>query len=314
MEKDVTKESIFVREPVDNITNEILKSPSSQFILTGKRGSGRSTILYNLENRGLGSKEQTIKMSFDTCISFSENPNEYYTEKVFRHYYELMFCHQIIDYLHRHYPLIYAKYFQDVNLKVEAMSFLFYNHVNEGVYLNKYFPKNTLKTLEKSKQLIQKVQELLKVEKLNMAIDRFDWINGVSKTSQLILKEYFSYFNKVIITSDDRYLNSFLKAQDLDRKYYVIKRVDYSENLEVVKMILKMSNPELKEFKDDFYEDLINICKGNLKVMLAVFKRIQNPHELTNQNLKKLLLLLAKDDIKKQDYLDEVSRQKRLYL
>ena len=48
--------------------------------------------------------------------------------------------------------------------------------------------------------------------------------------------------------------------------------------------------------------------------MLAVFKRIQNPHELTNQNLKKLLLLIAKDDIKKQDYLDEVSRQKRLYL
>ena len=314
MEKDITKESTFVREPVDDVTNEILESPSQKFILIGKRGTGRSTILYNLENRGLGTREQTIKMNFDSSITFSKNPNEFYTEEVFLEYYELMICFQILFFLNRNYPLIYDKYFKETYQKLEGISSIFFSQINDGVYLSSDFLKSTLKNSDLSKQLLLKIKELLRIEKLNMAIDRFDWINGVSKTSQLILKEYFNLFNKVIIISDDRHLNSSMKAQDLDRKEYVIKRIDYSEKIEVVKMILKINNPGLEEFKDDFYEELINICKGNLKVMLAVFKRIQNPQELTKQNLKKLLLLIAKDDIKKQDYLDEISPQKRLYL
>ena len=312
MNKDIPKENNFIREPVDKITSEILESNCQKFILTGKRGTGRSTILCNLENRGLGTKEQTINMNFDLSISFGQNPNEYYSEELFRHYYELMFCLQILSFLKRHYFLTYEKYFLDIYNKLDSISDIFYHQINEGVYV-KDSNVSYLKTLKLSKQILNNIQDVLKIEKLNMTIDRFDWINGSSKTAQLILKEYFNLFNKVIITSDDSWLNSSSKLQDLDRHGYDIKRVEYSDDLEVVKMILKVNGFNLDGLSDSFYKQLIKITNSNLKNIIGSFKLFDREN-LSMESLKEMVLQNALEKRKWEKILENQSQQKRLYL
>lgn len=42
----------FVREPVDDLSKEIIKSSSKKVIINGGRGIGKTVILSSIENRG----------------------------------------------------------------------------------------------------------------------------------------------------------------------------------------------------------------------------------------------------------------------
>lgn len=77
--KEIIKMKQFIREPVDSITEEISENSSKRIILNGGRGTGKSVILNNMEDKGIGTENQTILMQFDSIISFSTtSPNEYF--------------------------------------------------------------------------------------------------------------------------------------------------------------------------------------------------------------------------------------------
>ena len=89
----------YVREPVDKAVNKILESKKRRIILSGNKGTGRTTVLHALQNRWLGTKEQTIYMHPDAIIFMSKEPTEQFNEELFNYVYEQNFVHSILCYI-----------------------------------------------------------------------------------------------------------------------------------------------------------------------------------------------------------------------
>ena len=63
--KELLNVSEFVREPALEFIKKIKTCPDKKIILTGGRGSGKSSVLYNFENTGIGNLNQLIYTRFD---------------------------------------------------------------------------------------------------------------------------------------------------------------------------------------------------------------------------------------------------------
>jgi predicted AAA+ superfamily ATPase len=61
---ELINSDIYVREPVDKYKNKINNSESNKVILTGGRGTGKSVVLNELQQRGLGTNNQTVLMRY----------------------------------------------------------------------------------------------------------------------------------------------------------------------------------------------------------------------------------------------------------
>ncbi|MBR1679918.1 MAG: hypothetical protein IJ704_04690 [Bacilli bacterium] len=83
-----------------------------------------------------------------------------------------------------------------------------------------------------TRDVISKFCEIKKIENLNLAVDRFDQMNGSSKYVQQIYNRYFGLFHKVILSSEDKDLNPKILS-------YRIKKVTYGMDKEVLKQIIK---------------------------------------------------------------------------
>ncbi len=242
--EELIHSSAFVREPVDEEVNKILSSRSRKFIITGGRGVGKSVLLKSIEARGLGSKEQTIYADTDILPVMTTEPNERYGIELFQYLYELRFSLSLLLYIQRHYPIIYEKHFrQDLTLVGDLIN-TFNKEVGNFGFTNtpiscKYAPK------ELSSIILNKFLEIMKIKKINLAIDRFDRINGSSKCVQEIYKGYFDMFNKVIITTDD--LN--LDKQRLSKKGYKITTITYGKDPDVLREIIRR-RVQLNNFKN----------------------------------------------------------------
>ena len=166
----------FVREPVDKEVDEILNSSSNKIVLTGGKGIGKSTVLCSLEKRGLGCKEQTIYYCPEGIITLSKEPNEIYNNKLFDYLYELNFSNNILLYIKKNYPIVFKKYFEkDKELVNRYLEHLYKQLNNSFVEDDKFDIK--LDTKELSRIILIKLYDKMKIEKLNLAIDRFDHIN-----------------------------------------------------------------------------------------------------------------------------------------
>ena len=102
----IIKTEQFVREPVDDINRKINNSTDKKFILTGSRGSGKSLILFNTLDRGLGTDNQTVLMRFDSIVNFASKPDEFFDERFFNHYYEMIFSWKLLTYIKKNYGLL----------------------------------------------------------------------------------------------------------------------------------------------------------------------------------------------------------------
>ena len=63
--QQLIKTEQFIREPVDTLSRELTESSSKKIILDGGRGSGKSVVLENIQDKGLGTRNQTILIRFD---------------------------------------------------------------------------------------------------------------------------------------------------------------------------------------------------------------------------------------------------------
>lgn len=233
---DLVNSKEFVREPVDIEVNNILESSSNKIILTGEKGSGKSTVLCSLEKRGLGSKEQTIKIAPEGVMSLStREPNKVFNRDVFDTFYELSFARDILRYIKSNYPILARKCFAKENEKVYSLTKSFYTTLNNAIYLYESKFDTKVNTKELSYSILRDLRRLLEVEKLNLSIDRFDDINGSSEYVQQIYKRYFDMFDKVMIVSDDPNLNN----EKLIEKGYEIRKIEYGSSKEVLREIIK---------------------------------------------------------------------------
>ena len=324
---NITKTDFFVREPVDKVNKEILKSDRKRIILIGGRGSGKSTVLYSLENRGLGTEEQTINTRFESVSTFGYTPSENSINEIYRHKYELSFCFKLLAYIKNNYPYIYEKEFKDIYEVLDEMSFEFVDAINNGIFerYNQNNFSNFLETMSIAKSLVEKIRNVLEVEKLNLSIDRFDWTNNSSKLSQKILSEYFPLFDKVILTSDDEALNLMPICNFLiNYKDYDIKRLSYGENLEIVKMILqkyirsqeKFKNFDINNITDNIVRSMIDASFNNISCMVRAIECLvgMNNYYPNMYNIEDQTPTIINEEVRRVRELKEKSVEKRFYL
>ena len=268
--KTLVNSEEFVREPVDEKVNEILTSSSKKIILTGGKSVGKSTVLYSLEKRGLGSKEQTIYYCPEKAIVLRKEPNENYSNELFDYLYELQFTNNILIYIKNNYPILFENKFKKDKELVEKYLKELYNQITNSLYGDANFDIK-FSTKDLSFAILSRFYDKMGIKKLNLAIDGFDKANGSSKYVQGLYQKYFDMFDKVILTSDDPNLDS----KKLRRKRYELKEISYGKDKDVLREIIRrrkslydddMAYKEL--YTTDLFLNKLTTLDGNIDLSL----------------------------------------------
>lgn len=321
--QELINSKAFVREPVDKEVNDILSSEDKRIIVTGGRGVGKSAVLYSLENRGLGTTEQTICLFPDAVITMGKEPGERFNEEAFDTFNELYLSRQIIYYIKDNYPILFSKYFKEDGENILKLTHEFDDILNDSAY--DFLPgavrfKTELYPGELSKGLLEKFRDVKEIEKLNVAINRFDHMNGSSKYVQKIFKNYFRLFDKAIITSDDPNLNK----EELKNKGYSIKEISYGNDKEVLREIIKrrieLMKKEKKDvpseiFTHDYFLDKVLDLAGNISLVLEIINYTNIEMNFDRGiNLGSKIDYIKKTRVEENKKLEKIISKSTLYL
>ena len=262
----------FVREPADKVVNEILKSKDKRFIITGGRGIGKSVVLYNMSNRGLGNDVQTIYNCPRCEIIPTQEPTAFFDSKTFDYYYELELADDVLHYIRSNYPLLFEKYFSEELKSVRSLIGNYIDQFNNGSYCNLVKINCNYNVDNLTANILEKFRKLMKIKKLNIAFDRFDSVNGSSEYAQKVYEKHFDLFDKVVLVSDDPDINK----DELTKKGYNIKTITYGKDIAVLREIIKrrksLYEKEKEYYRDKFTSDLflgkMTQFDGNIKLMI----------------------------------------------
>ena len=308
----------FVREPVDEKVNEILSSSSKKIILTGGKSVGKSTVLYSLEKRGLGGKEQTIYYCPEKDIVLRKEPNENYSNELFDYLYELQFTNNILIYIKNNYPILFENKFKKDKELVEKYLKELYNQITNSLYGDANIDIK-FSTKELSLAILSRFYDKMKIKKLNLAIDGFDKANDSSKYVQELYQKYFNMFDKVILTSDDPNLDS----KKLRRKRYELKEISYGKDRDVLREIIgrrkslygdDMTYKEL--FMTDFFLNKLTTLDGNIDLSLeslVYFRELLKWYNVSD-GLEKILDEAIVDKKEYSKELERIDSKPTLYL
>lgn len=315
----------FVREPVDNICKNINNNSSKKIILTGERGSGKSIVLSNNEFLGLGTNNQSINLSFDAVGMNVLTPNKYFNKKFMIHYYEVIMCYKILNYIKKYYGFTYETYFKKYEDLVKKYLNDIDNYIEKSIY-EKVHLKKYLNTGELSSEIIGKFKTYLELNTLTLSIDRFDWTNSKVKESQEALSKYFDFFDRVVVTTDDEDMLIKSNRTPLIEKGYTFIDVDYGKNLEIVKEIIKRrikkhnedSNYKfpIESITDEIYQSLIDKSKGNITLL---FRSLDETNSLlrwkrNDFDISKDIYIACEEQVKKVKELKKMGKPPKLYL
>lgn len=308
----------FVREPVDKETKEILNSSSNKIILTGGRGIGKSTVLYSLEKRGLSNNEQTIYTHPDAVMLFTKEPNEIINSKIFDYISELRFTNSILLYIKRNYPIVFRKYFEEDMEYINSLFSKLDNEINNSFYEGTNVEcKYGIKEL--SYDIINKLKQTMEIDKLNIAIDRFDEMNGSSKYVQETYEKYFELFNKVILTSDDPNLDN----KRLSDNGYEVRNISYGNDKDVLREIIRYRKSLYDKdktyqelFTSNLFLDKLTNLNGNIDLSLDTLlylKQLLNWYDNT-RDIEDLLDEAIEEQKKLSKKIERIIPKPTLYL
>ena len=301
----------FVREPVDKEVNEILDSSSNKIILTGGKGIGKSTVLCGLEKRGLGCKEQTIYDNPECVVTIAKEPNKMFDSNIFDYFSELNFTNNILFYIKRNYPIVFKKHFEKDMQLVHSLLHLFIKQLN-----NSYFNNITIECKygikELSFDILNRFRQIMEIDKLNIAIDRFDKMNGSSEYVQKTYKEYFDMFDRVILTSDDPNLDKEM----LSSKGYDLRYISYGNDKDFLREIIrrrKSLDDDDKDYKElfttDLFLDKLTKFDGNIDLSIETLVRVRNLFSWYNGSDHSVESILDEAIEEKKEYSKKLERR-----
>lgn len=326
LEKENTKEKVIkghiYQEPVNELVGELKANTSKRIILTGNKGSGKSTILYQMEKEGITTYNPSIISYFDSVgITLGECDKE----ELYTHMYELEMSNNILNYINKYYRDIYYDHFKDLHRLIKSL-------ITElNIYIrNIGFQNVKINRMYKNGELTEKIVKTFKksLESLTLIIDKFDSIDNGSELSQRKLSNYFDLFDKIIIVGEDKTIKSERK-QELNNKGYQIINVEYGTNINNIKGILfpiigkynisliKDDIPfPLENLTDELLTKVSNMTKGNIDIIL---KSVANTHVLASWkdvtfNFEETLLREVKRQLDIRLELDNMSPKKVLHL
>ncbi len=285
---ELLKSDSLVEEPINKIVKKIEKNKDNKWILASGRGTGKTTVLKYMEQKRLNTANPLIYMYFDPVTVFSKEPNDRYSDALFKHNIELLMSIRLLGFMRKYYPTIYEKEFKNVELRVQTLENELVDSIRNSFY-KKMNLSYYLSPLEITQEIVEQMKKHLSLSSLDLAIDRFDWVNERSTYSQGLLKNYFTLFNQVVITSDDETLKEEKRRVELLNKGYQTISSLYGTDKEAVHAILtkRISKYNLNREVHELYFDtslltdsiddvLIQRTDGNLSMMLSSLQEVFN--------------------------------------
>ena len=262
----------------NDIISKINRPGQRKIIITGEKQSGKSEVLrYYTKNYSRTAK----KILYTDYKNFNYKAN--LSESEYNLYYELIFVKKMLDSIIVYSPKLYS------NLKMfDAYIDKQLNKMKEFLMI-RFCPRDDI-SFEKG-SLVKRMIEIFKlygVTNINLIIDHFDFVGESSERFQIFMEEYFKYFNRVIITTNEK-INDDKKERLAEKKYvFIDANVGISKN--IVKKILCLYLNEIRNNSNDieylkrvknlerimkdenFYLKLINECNCNIDMMKQVIR------------------------------------------
>lgn len=317
------------KEPVTKIVTELKETSSDKIILTGSRFSGKSTVLYEMQKEDATTMNPSIICHFEGASHFYGAIDEVFTKEFFRHKYELEMADKILIFIKKYYEKLYYNCFLETDKKILKMFNELNNYIRNAYYKDVKIEK-LLSFGELTEKIIKTFKGKLPVETITLILDRFDWINNSHEMSQQMLSDYFSLFDKTIITSDDKTILENSRKLDLNQKGYEIKEVNYGENFEIIKEILNLFittyNNNLENGDKPFLQSYLtnellieaqSLSKGNIQMILEATDYAHDLYSypiFEKRSFEELFMKRIEEIINKRSEIEKMSRVKKLYL
>lgn len=280
---------LLVKEPVREANDSLTGNEKrGKLILTGSRGCGKSTVLASRENDSLKTTNPAVLTRFDGAGLFGTKEGKYFNKRVMEHYYEVVMCKKFLDHIKEFYPQLFYARFANLNSIVGNKVHELDNYINDAIYRDLSID-HKLFSGEMLSEIVSLFRQGVGAESLTLMIDRFDWTHNSDSRVQEILKNYFSMFEKVIITSDDPTLRTDKKKiAGLRDKGFDIAVVDYASDLDTVRQIVEKrfelddeTHPRfpIEQITDEDYLSLMERCDGNLDTILESFIYAEGLHK-----------------------------------
>ena len=313
---------LLVREPVDEV-NGRLADKRGKFILTGSRGCGKSTILGKREIDSLNTEHPAILTRFEGAGLFGTKDNKYFNKAIMQHYYEVVMCRKFLDYIREYYPELYQRKFGRLESVTNNRIAELDRYINTAMYTGGDI-NHKLFSGELLSEIVSTFRSGTGAKSLTLMIDRFDWTHNSDPRVQEILKNHFSMFEKVIITSDDPTITDKKRKTDLDSKGYEIVTATYSSDLDTVTDIVNRRFELAEETHPRFpiedvtsldFSSLIERSGGNLDTILESFMYAETLHKWDERkDVSTILEEACTDKVKSVKQLRKMTKPPKLHL
>jgi len=309
--KNVENNEIIITNEFKNILCNIENDKHPVVILTGARQCGKTTILKEYE------KLETIKNNIVLTIDFQKYYNGTLNQKKRETYVELILCKELLDKIKDTSYLWNSMEIQRILFEVERKIRILYDYISSEPYNDS---TQKLELISIKGNLLSRIIDVIKkggIDKIILQLDRFDWIGDSSKYYQQELLSYSNIFDKILVTSDDEDIYYYKDA--LEKEGINIIKIDYSKKIDFVTKILKEKIKHFKYismnvyqlFKDDIYKYFINLCNGNIDIMLKIIYEINNVEEFLSHSQ---LIELIDSEFNKKQSIYSLVKSKKFYI
>lgn len=220
----IFKNEGIVKEPIKEIYQQIDNMNEKIVVLTGNRGSGRSTVLQSkIVENGKGKKFYIYDFFWPCGIGVTTDE---VGKDFIEHRFELYFASRLIEFLNA--QGIFTEQDKRILEEVKKKFASFYNDA-EKIKCGKQINTTIASPGYYTDDILREIRALFQVENLYFLGDHFDWMFNYNPQAQKCISAYFPLFDKVVLTTDDKNYNAS----------YPTIEVNYGTNKEVVKRILK---------------------------------------------------------------------------
>ena len=262
---DLEYNTSIINDAVEKEIKIIEENKNDPIILIGK-GTGRKYLLNNL-NKSENLKYNYMNIYLEPLKMFDEK-DEGYNKEVVDTYYELRFARALLKQLNEKYAQL-DSYTKRLNASINNELKDFDNAYNKYYIYDDY---TTISNLKYTKKILNNYREL-NDKKIALIMMKFDSINDNDLYTQKYLKQYFDYFDKVVITSDDETLQENEKIHKIN---YDLNAIEQIVRYQIHKYI---NGNDILSYKKDMYFYFMNqfINQDNIKYLYNEFNgNIQN--------------------------------------